>query len=239
MGRASCRGSFRFRACAAPVEDAAAAIAFAQVAYNGCLFEEAAEHAAHDKMRNKRIMIDHQKAQQAVAMLLEAIGEDPSREGLLETPARVARMYEEVCGGYDENAAEHLGTTFHVDGSEMVLERDIRFYSLCEHHLLPFFGVAHVAYIPNGEVTGLSKLARTVEVFARRLQLQERLTAQIADALMDDLHAKGAIVMIQAEHMCMSMRGVRKPGSQTATLAKRGVFESDPRLADDFFRMLG
>lgn len=172
-------------------------------------------------------------------MLLEAIGEDPSREGLLETPARVARMYEEVCGGYDENAAEHLGTTFQVDGSEMVLERDIRFYSLCEHHLLPFFGVVHVAYISNGEVTGLSKLARTVEVFARRLQLQERLTAQIADALMDDLHAKGAIVMIQAEHMCMSMRGVRKPGSQTATLAKRGVFESDPRLTDDFFRMLG
>lgn len=183
-------------------------------------------------------MVDHQKAQQAVAMLLEAIGEDPSREGLIETPARVARMYEEVCGGYEENAAEHLSTTFHVDGSEMVVERDIRFYSLCEHHLLPFFGTAHVAYIPDGEVTGLSKLARTVEVFARRLQLQERLTAQVADALMDDLHAKGAIVMMQAEHMCMSMRGVRKPGSQTVTLAKRGLFAQDERLVDDFFRMV-
>lgn len=183
-------------------------------------------------------MIDHEKAQQAVAMLLEAIGEDPTREGLLDTPARVARMYEEVCGGYEENAAEHLSTTFHVANNEMVVERDIRFYSLCEHHLLPFFGSVHVAYVPDGEVTGLSKLARTVEVFARRLQLQERLTVQIADALMDDLHAKGAIVMVEAEHMCMSMRGVKKPGSQTVTLVKRGVFEGDDRLVDDFFRMV-
>lgn len=184
-------------------------------------------------------MIDHQKAQQAVAMLLEAIGEDPQREGLLETPARVARMYEEVCAGMWQDADEHLSTTFKVDdGGGMVVERDIRFYSLCEHHLLPFFGTVHVAYIPDGEVTGLSKLARTVEVYARRLQLQERLTAQVADALMDGLHAKGAIVMVQAEHMCMSMRGVRKPGSQTVTLVKRGLFETDERLVNEFFRMV-
>lgn len=183
-------------------------------------------------------MFDQEKIRQATRLLLEAIGEDPMREGLLETPERVARMYEEVCRGYGESASEHLATTFKVEGSEMVVERDIRFYSLCEHHLLPFFGSVHVAYIPDGEVTGLSKLARTVEVFARRLQLQERLTAQVADALMDDLHAKGAVVMVEAEHMCMSMRGVKKPGSTTVTLAKRGVFEDDARLVDEFFRMV-
>lgn len=183
-------------------------------------------------------MFDQEKIRQATRLLLEAIGEDPMREGLLETPERVARMYEEVCRGYGESASEHLATTFKVEGSEMVVERDIRFYSLCEHHLLPFFGSVHVAYIPDGEVTGLSKLARTVEVFARRLQLQERLTAQVADALMDDLHAKGAAVMVEAEHMCMSMRGVKKPGSTTVTLAKRGVFEGDARLVDEFFRMV-
>ena len=183
-------------------------------------------------------MFDQEKIRQATRLLLEAIGEDPMREGLLETPERVARMYEEVCRGYGESASEHLATTFKVEGSEMVVERDIRFYSLCEHHLLPFFGSVHVAYIPDGEVTGLSKLARTVEVFARRLQLQERLTAQVADALMDDLHAKGAVVMVEAGHMCMSMRGVKKPGSTTVTLAKRGVFEGDARLVDEFFRMV-
>lgn len=183
-------------------------------------------------------MFDQEKIRQATRLLLEAIGEDPMREGLLETPERVARMYEEVCRGYGESASEHLATTFKVEGSEIVVERDIRFYSLCEHHLLPFFGSVHVAYIPDGEVTGLSKLARTVEVFARRLQLQERLTAQVADALMDDLHAKGAVVMVEAEHMCMSMRGVKKPGSTTVTLAKRGVFEGDARLVDEFFRMV-
>ena len=203
-----------------------------QVAYNEPLTIPGRVAARKIKTRYGFIMVDHQKAQQAVAMLLEAIGEDPSREGLIETPARVARMYEEVCGGYEENAAEHLSTTFHVDGNEMVVERDIRFYSLCEHHLLPFFGTAHVAYIPDGEVTGLSKLARTVEVFARRLQLQERLTAQVADALMDDLHAKGAIVMVQAEHMCMSMRGVRKPGAKTVTSAVRGQLKNAATRAE-------
>ena len=183
-------------------------------------------------------MVDQDKVQQAVALLLEAIGEDPTREGLLETPARVGRMYAEVCAGMDADAATHLSKTFTATGADMVVEKDIQFYSLCEHHLLPFFGRVHIAYIPDGEVTGLSKLARTVEVFARRLQLQERLTGQIADALMNDLHAKGAMVMIEAEHMCMSMRGVQKPGSQTVTVVKRGEFLTRPELADDFYRMV-
>lgn len=183
-------------------------------------------------------MVDQEKVQQAVRLLLEGIGEDPQREGLLETPERVARMYAELVGGMDDSPAHHLSKTFSVSNNEMVVERDIPFYSLCEHHMLPFFGHAHVAYIPDGKVAGLSKLARTVEVYARRLQLQERLTAQIADALMNDLGAKGAIVMVEAEHMCMSMRGVNKPGSQTATLVKRGAFETNKGLVDDFFRLL-
>lgn len=184
-------------------------------------------------------MFDQEKIQQATRLLLEAIGEDPQREGLIDTPARVARMYEEICGGMQQDAAEHLFTTFEVSENGMVVERDIPFYSLCEHHLLPFFGYAHVAYIPNGRVAGLSKLARTVEVFARRLQLQERLSAQVADALMEHLDAQGVIVMMEAEHMCMSMRGVCKPGTQTVTLVKRGAFEEDPALVDEFFRMVG
>ncbi len=185
-------------------------------------------------------MFDQKKIQQATRLLLEAIGEDPTREGLMETPERVARMYEEICSGVEQDASEHLSTTFEVpENSGMVVEQDIPFYSTCEHHLLPFFGKAHIAYLPNGRVVGLSKLARTVEVYARRLQLQERLTAQIADALMEHLGAKGAIVMIEAEHMCMSMRGVCKPGTQTATLVKRGAFEKDSSLTDEFFRMVG
>ena len=133
----------------------------------------------------------------------------------------------------DEDAGVHLAKTFTVDSSEMVIEKDITFYSTCEHHLLPFYGKAHIAYIPDGKVVGLSKLARTVEVFARRLQLQEQLTGQIADALMQYM------VMVEAEHMCMTMRGIKKPGSQTVTIARRGVFETDPTLEERFFRMLG
>lgn len=184
-------------------------------------------------------MVDQEKVQQAVRLLLEGIGEDVTREGLLETPQRVGRMYAEICRGMDERASEHLSTTFSIESNDMVVERDIQFHSLCEHHLLPFYGRVHVAYIPDGRVTGLSKLARTVEVFARRLQLQERLTSQIADALMNDLGAKGAIVMVEAEHMCMSMRGVNKPHASTATLAKRGLFEADQALVDEFFRLAG
>ena len=184
-------------------------------------------------------MVDQEKVETAVRMLLEGIGEDPTREGLLETPARVARMYGELAGGMDADASEHLSKTFSVASDDLVIERDITFYSLCEHHLLPFYGKAAIGYIPNGRVAGLSKLARTVEVYARRLQLQEQLCAQVADALMDYLMPQGAIVLMEAEHMCMTMRGVQKPGTKTVTLARRGVFETDPALEERFFRMLG
>ena len=183
-------------------------------------------------------MIDHKKIEQAVMLFLEGIGEDVCREGLKETPERIARMCGELCGGMEEDAAVHLSKTFSVDSSEMVIEKDITFYSTCEHHILPFYGKVHIAYIPDGKVVGLSKLARTVEVFARRLQLQEQLTGQIADALMESMQPKGALVMIEAEHMCMTMRGIKKPGSRTVTLAKRGVFETDSALEERFFRMM-
>ena len=183
-------------------------------------------------------MIDQKKIEEAVKLFLEGIGEDISREGLKDTPGRIARMCEELYGGMEEDASVHLSKTFSVDSSEMVIEKDITFYSTCEHHILPFYGKAHIAYIPDGKVVGLSKLARTVEVFARRLQLQEQLTGQIVDALMEFMQPKGALVMIEAEHMCMTMRGIKKPGSRTITLARRGVFESDPALEERFFRML-
>ena len=183
-------------------------------------------------------MIDQKKIEEAVKLFLEGIGEDISREGLKDTPGRIARMCEELYGGMEEDASVHLSKTFSVDSSEMVIEKDITFYSTCEHHILPFYGKAHIAYIPDGKVVGLSKLARTVEVFARRLQLQEQLTGQIADALMEFMQPKGALVMIEAEHMCMTMRGIKKPGSRTITLARRGVFESDPAREERFFRML-
>ncbi len=169
-------------------------------------------------------MVDKEKIEAAVKLLLEGIGEDVNREGLVDTPARVARMYEEICGGLEENAEEHLSRTFTSANSEMVLEKDITFYSLCEHHLMPFFGKAHIAYIPDGKVVGLSKLARTVEVFARRPQIQEQLTGQIADAIMEYLKPKGVMVYMEAEHMCMTMRGVKKPGAKTITSACRGAF---------------
>ena len=184
-------------------------------------------------------MIDQKKIEQAVRLMLVGIGEDPAREGLRGTPERIARMCEELFGGMHEDAQEHLSRTFSVDTSEIVVEKDISFYSMCEHHILPFYGKAHIAYIPDGKVVGLSKLARTVEVFARRLQVQEQLTGQIADALMEYMQPKGALVMLEAEHMCMTMRGIKKPGSQTITLAKRGVFETDPALEESFFRMIG
>ena len=183
-------------------------------------------------------MIDHEKIEQAVRLLLEGMGEDVNREGLIDTPDRIARMYEEIYGGMDEDAGKHLSKTFTVDSHEMVIEKDITFYSTCEHHLLPFYGKAHIAYIPDGKVVGLSKLARTVEVFARRLQLQEQLTGQIADALMEHMQPEGAIVMIEAEHMCMTMRGVQKPGTQTMTYALKGEFEKDKNLAQMFMQMI-
>ena len=183
-------------------------------------------------------MIDHEKVEQAVRLLLEGIGEDVNREGLIDTPDRIARMYEEIYGGMEEDAATHLSRTFTVDSSEMVVEKDITFYSTCEHHLLPFYGKVHIGYIPDGKVVGLSKLARTVEVYAKRPQIQEQLTAQIADALMEYLKPQGAMVMLEAEHMCMTMRGVKKPGSRTVTFVTRGVFEQDERLQRQFFELV-
>ncbi len=175
-------------------------------------------------------MVDKQKIEKAIALLLEGIGEDVNREGLLDTPKRVARMYEEICGGLEEDAKEHLERTFTSTNDEMVIEKDITFYSLCEHHLMPFFGKAHIAYIPNGKVVGLSKLARTVEVYAKRPQIQEQLTVQIADAIMENLNAKGVMVYLEAEHLCMSMRGIKKPGSKTVTTACRGLFLENEAL---------
>ena len=182
--------------------------------------------------------MNQDKIKEGVRLILEGIGEDINREGLLETPDRIARMYEELAAGYSDDAAAHLKKRFHVDNNDMVMEKDIHFYSFCEHHMLPFYGNAAIAYIPNGEVVGLSKIARTVEVFAKRFQLQERLTAQIADAFMEELKPKGVMVLIQAEHMCMTMRGVQKPGTKTATLARRGAFVENPELEARFFRML-
>lgn len=183
-------------------------------------------------------MVDHEKVEAAIKLLLEGIGEDIEREGLRETPERIARMYEEICGGMDEDAGEHLSKVFTVENNEMVLEKDITFYSLCEHHLMPFYGKAHVAYIPNGKVVGLSKLARTVEVYGRRLQIQEQMTGQIADAVMEHLAPQGVMVMLEAEHMCMTMRGVKKPGSKTVSIATRGVFKDSEILQNQFFQML-
>lgn len=182
--------------------------------------------------------MDQKKIEEGVRLILEGIGEDPEREGLLETPQRVARMCEEIYGGMKQDAREHLEKQFHVENNNMVVEKDISFYSTCEHHLLPFYGKAHVAYIPNGTVAGLSKLARTVEVFARRPQLQEQMTAQIADAMERYLHPKGVMVLIEAEHMCMTMRGVQKPGTKTVTTMVRGAFERDYSLQQTFLQMV-
>ena len=181
-----------------------------------------------EKRREK--MVDRKKIEKAVKLLLEGMGEDPTREGLVDTPRRVAGMYEEVLAGMDADATEHLSRQFNVEGSDIVIEKDITFYSLCEHHLMPFFGKVHIAYIPEGKVVGLSKLARTVEVFARRLQLQEQLTRQIADAIEENLSPKGVMVVIEAEHTCMTMRGVKKPGSQTVTTVTRGEFKKNAEL---------
>lgn len=183
-------------------------------------------------------MIDQEKVKEGVRLILEGIGEDTGREGLVETPDRIARMYTELMGGMEEDAGVHLSKRFHVDKNEIVVEKDIVFYSMCEHHMLPFYGKAHVAYVPNGTVVGLSKIARTVEVFARRLQLQEQLTAQIADAFMEHLKPQGVMVMIEAEHLCMTMRGVKKPGSQTVTMITRGIFEGNTALQNTFYQMV-
>lgn len=182
--------------------------------------------------------MNKEKIQEGVKLILEGIGEDINREGLLETPDRIARMYEELAAGYTDCAAEHLRKRLHVDNNDMVMEKEIPFYSFCEHHMLPFYGTAAIAYIPDGEVVGLSKMARTLEVFAKRLQLQERLTAQIADVFMEELKPHGVMVLIEAEHMCMTMRGIKKPGTKTVTVVTRGVFDGDEKLQNQFYRML-
>ena len=173
--------------------------------------------------------IDVGRIEAAVREILAAVGEDPDRNGLVETPARVARAYKETLRGYAEDPSEHLRRQFDVDHEEMIMVRDIPFSSLCEHHMLPFMGQAHVAYIPgtDGKVCGLSKLARVVDGYASRLQVQERLTGQIADALVDQLTPAGVLVVVEAEHLCMSMRGVKKPGSKTTTSGVRGVFKGN------------
>lgn len=192
--------------------------------------------------------MDKEKIKEGVKLILEGIGEDVAREGLVETPDRIARMYEEIFAGIDRDRVsagdsdamvrEILSKTFEAQKGQLILEKDITFYSMCEHHLLPFYGKAHIAYISNGRVAGLSKLARTVEEYARRPQLQERLTSQIADAIMKYLHAEGVMVVVEAEHMCMTMRGVKKPGSRTMTYVCRGTFENDNATMDRVLSMI-
>ena len=178
-------------------------------------------------------MFEQKKIEEAVKLLLEGIGEDVNREGLKETPAREARMYQELCAGMEQNPKEHLSRVFSCDNENVVIEKDITFYSTCEHHLMPFYGKVHIAYIPNGKVVGISKLARTVEVYARRLQIQEQMTNQIAEAIEEYLGAKGVYVMVEAEHMCMSARGIKKPGSKTITFAAKGVFQENEALRQE------
>lgn len=183
-------------------------------------------------------MMDYEKIKSGVRLLLEGIGEDVNREGLLETPERIARMCAEIYGGLYEDPAVHLKKQFTVECNDMVVEKDITFYSTCEHHLLPFYGKAHIGYLPNGKVAGLSKLARTVDVFARRPQIQEKMTAQIAKALQEELKPQGVIVMLEAEHTCMTMRGIKKPGSKTVTLVTTGVFQDNTELQNRFLTLV-
>lgn len=185
-------------------------------------------------------MVDIPKIEVAVHSIIEAIGDDPRREGLRETPQRIADMYTELFSGLDMDAKAELTVGFEVGHREMVILRDIPFYSMCEHHLLPFYGVAHVGYIPNeeGRVVGVSKLARVVDVFAKRLQLQERMTSQIADVICEALQPDGVAVVIQAEHLCMTMRGIKKPGSNVITSATRGLFRSRAATRAEFLSLV-
>lgn len=184
--------------------------------------------------------VDQARIAAAVKEILHAIGEDPDRDGLLDTPARVGRMYAEICSGLHQNPADHLATVFEAEHDEMVMVRDIPMYSLCEHHLIPFLGHAHVAYIPNrsGKVIGLSKIARLVDGFAKRPQVQERLTSQVADALEEHLQPRGVLVVMEAEHLCMSMRGVRKAGSSTVTSSVTGIFRENVATRSEAMRFL-
>ena len=180
-----------------------------------------------DSPRNAAAAVDQPRIARAVREILAAVGEDPDREGLLETPARVARMYAELFSGLHDDPRQHLRKFFSEQYDEVVLVRDITFHSMCEHHMLPFMGQAHVGYVPDGRVVGLSKIARVVDVVARRPQVQERMTETIANLLVEELHAKGVAVVIEAEHTCMTIRGVRKPGSLCVTSAMKGIFRSN------------
>jgi len=185
-------------------------------------------------------MIDQEKIKSAVRMIIEAIGEDPKREGLVDTPRRVAEMYSELFAGIEQDPRHELRVGFEERHREMVIVRDIPFYSMCEHHLLPFYGFAHVGYIPNksGRVVGASKLARVVEIISKRPQLQERMTSAIADSIMEAIEPDGAAVVVQAEHLCMIMRGIKKPGSALVTSALRGTFRSVAETRNEFFCLL-
>ncbi len=185
-------------------------------------------------------MYDEAKVREAIELLITAIGEDPNREGLKGTPQRMVEMYAELLQGMGKDPREELSVEFEAGHREMVIAKDIPFYSLCEHHLLPFYGVAHVGYIPNadGRVVGVSKLARVVEIVSRRLQLQERMTTQIADAIMKGIKPEGVVVVVQAEHLCMMMRGIKKPGSSIITSALRGIFHRLPAARAEFFSLI-
>ena len=183
--------------------------------------------------------VDTERIERAVHELLAALGEDPTRDGLVKTPHRVAKMYEELFAGFGENPADHLEITFAADHDEMVMVRDIPLFSSCEHHLIPFVGVAHVAYLPAERIIGLSKLARVVEHYSRDLQVQERLTKQVAACIQEHLSPKGVGVVLEAEHMCMSLRGVQKPGTRTVTSALHGLVRDDPRTREEFLSLTG
>jgi len=191
-----------------------------------------------NKSHRKNTTIDKAKIEKAVASIIEAIGEDPTREGLVGTPKRIAEMYAEVFGGIYEDPGEELRVGFEEGHQEMVILKDIPFYSMCEHHFLPFHGLAHVGYIPSGRVVGASKIGRVVEILARRPQLQERLTSQIANTIVSVLEPKGVAVVIQAEHLCMTMRGVKKPGSNIVTSAMRGLFQKNPLTRSEFLSLV-
>ncbi|MCL4368827.1 MAG: GTP cyclohydrolase I FolE [Actinobacteria bacterium] len=183
-------------------------------------------------------MVDNDAVADAVRNLLRGIGEDPTREGLEGTPRRISEMYREIFAGMDQDPYEILSVGFEEGHEEMVIVRDIPFFSMCEHHLLPFHGVAHVGYIPKGRVVGISKLARAVDIFAKRPQVQERLTSQIADAIMDVIKPRGVAVIMEAEHLCMTMRGVKKPGSKVVTSANRGIFRSNQTTRNEFMSII-
>jgi GTP cyclohydrolase I len=189
-------------------------------------------------MKKQTKKIDEARIEKAVREILSAVGEDLNREGLKDTPARVARMYGELLAGMRDNPDIHISRVFNENYDEIVLLRDIPFYSMCEHHLMPFIGSAHVAYLPSGKILGVSKLARIVDCFARRLQTQERLTSQIADCLMTNLKPQGVAIVLEASHSCMTIRGIRKPGSVMVTSAVRGLFRKDPRSRNEIMSLI-